>query len=130
MISAPEEGYVLWQKEGLLRHSCRIVHRKPPCNESSFDSFDGVHEMIGDKGLALLLSWIDKGEAFSANYKGPKVKDLREWAELVRRLHLPYYEEARRFWGQAKANDDLHETTAYLPDSLRALIERYGGGDR
>ena len=46
-------------------------------------------------GLVNLMAWVDAGSHLQPNYQGPEVKNLREWAEIVRRLQLPYYEEAR-----------------------------------
>jgi hypothetical protein len=48
----------------------------------------------------------------------------------MRRLFVPYYEEARRYWDQAKADDyfdDPNEVWLYLPATSQAIIVRYAG---
>ena len=60
---------------------------------------------------------------------GPHVRDTAEWAEMVRRLYLPYYEEARRHLVDASSDgwiDGANEVGLYMPESLLRLINRYG----
>ena len=49
--------------------------------------------------------------------------------ELVRRLTIPHYEEARLYWDKAKQNgffEGANEIWVYLPNNLRDLIQEYG----
>ena len=46
-------------------------------------------------GIAELLSFIDPGPKQEPKYTGPGVKDLRAYIEFMRRLTIPYYEDAR-----------------------------------
>ena len=46
----------------------------------------------------------------------------------MRRLTIPYYEEARLYWSRAEADgffDGANEVWLYMPHNLEALIERY-----
>ena len=60
-----------------------------------------------------------------------RVRDVREYVELMRRLALPYYEEARTLWGLATESGFFEgggdELWVYAPETLKALIARYGG---
>lgn len=52
--------------------------------------------------------------------------DLREWIQLFRRLHVPYYEEARRYFPEAyREYGDSAPEYAYTPDRLLAYIEEF-----
>ena len=72
---------------------------------------------------------IDRGPDAEPVFTGPHVVNLRDWVELVRRLALPYYEEARLYWKQAQAAgwfDDGNEFYAYSQDVLQRIIEEFG----
>lgn len=45
--------------------------------------------------LAMLLSWLSHGPLVGPSETMPEVHDFDEYVNLVRRLHTPYYEEAR-----------------------------------
>lgn len=75
--------------------------------------------------------FLDPGSRHTPEYLGPKLRDLREWVELYRRLHIPYYEEAREYWDRADERgyfDGANELWTYLPDNLKRLIEQFGDG--
>ena len=50
-----------------------------------------VTASLGPERLAYLLSMLDPGPDLE-----PEVRSVPEWVELVRRLHVPGYEEARQ----------------------------------
>lgn len=85
-------------------------------------------DCLGAHGLVLLTSWIDSGKEFTRKFEKPGVKDLREWVVLMRRLHVPYFEEARLFFGQAQ-NDgkigDSNQVHFYSPDGLQEMLDEY-----
>ncbi|MFC0115663.1 hypothetical protein [Kibdelosporangium aridum] len=83
----------------------RIVHKNmnglqcDPGSENGFiDSLEIVN-FLGPAGLGELLSWISTSRAGGARARG--VVDLEAYGDLVRRLQLPFYEEARPFFGQS-----------------------------
>jgi hypothetical protein len=83
---------------------------------------------LGTQGLIEAANWIDLGSAWDEEYRGPEVENLREWAVIFRRLHLPYYEEARPYLEQAKAGGefgDNNEVSFYLPETLKEIIKYY-----
>jgi len=75
-----------------------------------------------------MLAFLDVGPHHQAEYGGPEVRSVRELTELFRRLHLPYYEEARLHWDKADSDgffEGANEHWIYLPATLKRLIEKY-----
>ena len=147
VIEKPEHGWLEWLSERGERqnpyHGFKIVHHKPysPRNpESSCYFYDKppqgqskmdlpLNEFVGLHGMVHLLTFIDTGPFREEPFYGPHVKDLREWTELVRRLTLPYYEEARFYMKQANTDgffSESNEIWIYLPDTLKEVIKGYG----
>lgn len=140
VILAPSHGYIEWVREDFRPLGFRIVHAAPysPKHGSPrcYSYQDATHRadvplesMIGAAGLPLLLSLLDHGPLQDPEGKRvPQTTDIRGWTELFRRLHSPYYEEARRYFEQAKEDgyfDDMNEYRPYMPDLLRRLISEY-----
>lgn len=141
LIEKPEDGWFEWlEGDDGKAHSFRIVHNGPSsprkergCNyrHDTADLMDGdLTDFIGPN-VAALYRFLDAGP-----YHDPKakylsaVRDLREYTEILRRLTLPYYEEARLSWSAAKNDgyfDGANEVWLYMPDTLKTLINRYGG---
>ncbi len=145
IIRSPEEGWVEWLRDddgrvGDFRicHGpafsplakgqvgsayCQEYRLSPDVQDLSLDRF------VGPRGLIEMLSYVDVGERLQENYSGPRVRDFRNWTETCRRLFLPYYEEARLYWGEATAAGfcaDANEIYTYLPETLKELIALYG----
>ena len=73
---------------------------------------------IGADGLVSLLSMIEFNN----------VKDNSELVEIIRRLHIPYYEEARKYHRVANEEgffDGANELTAYLQDTSKYIINNF-----
>ncbi|MFC2164025.1 hypothetical protein ACFLT2_03385 [Acidobacteriota bacterium] len=145
IIKSPSEGWVEWLSDGedLNFNSChrfRIVH---DCN-SSPRGYRGCYTLpdtnicdnhleyfLGEGGYLNLLNFLDPGPYFmkDEDYKGPSVRNMREFVEFMIRLTIPYYEEARLYFDEAIANEDLalgDDISAYHPENLKRLIEIYG----
>lgn len=151
-ILSAKEGWLEWlhtDDERELSYGFRIVHHiiaspnnpnrcgRPGLRAESCYKYDGtgrdrtahLDHIVALDGIAFLLGLIDGGPHFDGVYKGPRVKNLREWVELFRRLAVPYYEEARLYWERAAADgffSGMGEEVAYCPTTLKALIEQYG----
>ena len=86
--------------------------------------------MLGPKGIAHLLSKMDVGTFHDPEGRSVGgVKDIRNWVEIFRRLHIPYYEEARGYIDRARSDGDLdgiNELALYQEDTLKRLVEKYG----
>jgi hypothetical protein len=83
-------------------------------------------EYLGPRGLTDLLSFLscgpigrERGRPSSASV------DMDEFVDLVRRLHVPYYEEARQYFKDPDILSDFPddiEVYPYLPDTLKEII--------
>jgi len=146
-ILEPNHGYVEWRSgygTGEGAHSFRIVHHAPrspryakggTCyqfNDALDQSTLELPHFLGPHGVVLLLSLVDVGLHHDPNRKERPAKDLREWANVFRRLQLPYYEEARRYWSRATNEgyfEDLNEIAIYQSARMRKMIEYYERDD-
>ncbi len=144
VIQSAREGYLEWLNDGKA-HSFKIVHHAPasPRRPGGGDCYHytrhrhrrdiNLDSFVGPAGMARLLSFLDVGPIHDPDAEhSPQVQNMREFAELMRRLTIPYYEEALRYWSRADADDyfgGANEVWIYLPDTLRTLIERYGEED-
>lgn len=103
VIEKPEDGWLEWKSDlahGLGPHAFRIVHHKPhspvggcyytdrmpryPTNVSD----DHLRQFVGPAGLLGLLDFFD------ARHWGVAANSA-DLAEIIRRLHVPGYEQKR-----------------------------------
>lgn len=141
LIRKPEEGYVEWlTDENDIRYGFRIVHHAPVSSRhpdgncyrytgkcGSCDS--SLEQFLGAGGIVKMLSFINLGSLHDDFNTEPKIKSSGEWVEFFKRLQVPYYEEARLYWHEAKEDgffDGANEIKSYLPETLKELIESYG----
>jgi hypothetical protein len=148
VIDKSEHGCLEWLSEKMedqyLNHGFKLVHNKqhsPRNPESSCYFYDippqeqlkmdlPLSDFIGVNGMVILLAFIDTGPFLEEPFCGPHVADLREWTELVRRLMLPYYEEARLYMDRANTDGFFkksNEALIYFPQTLKEVIRLYGG---
>lgn len=136
VIESPKEGWLEWlSSAGKGAHGFRIVHHVGTSGNrcarygDRSDVADGhLGWFTGERAMPELLRFIDVGPLLEDEYRGPRVKDLREWVELTRRLTIPHYEEARLYWDQAREDgmfDGANEVSPYLPEKLEQIAKRY-----
>jgi hypothetical protein len=106
VIKAPEDGWFEWYSNNNTKYEegFRIVHHKKSCmyddnsllrqNKSALDL--NLTDAIGTNALANALFRIELSE----KAKLGKI-NLIEYIEILRRLHIPYWEEARLYWDEA-----------------------------
>ena len=149
VINSPEEGWIEWiskldtEKHTSEIHSFNIVHHyyssplAKPNNEGCYQhgeklgrSDNHLDQFINDNHkMANILRMLDIGPYHDPDFKATDIKDLRQYVETVRRLTIPYYEEARLYWDKAKEDgyfDGSNEIWIYSVDNLKYLIEKYG----
>ncbi len=134
IIERPEDGYFQYDRDDNLKtHSFIIVHHKSKSprhtNDGCYqhDHDDSLTSYIGANGLVNLLSLVDVGRYHNVD-NDVDTSDIVGWCDIVRRLHTPYYEEARLYWNRAIAEgyfDDINEVGIYRPGYLKKLIEYY-----
>ena len=130
VIEKPEDGWweYLHDLENDLVSGFRIVHYGGPCYYNTVEARRN-NKMVGDMHLehmitsgsfGHMLHWLELSET-------KKVKDhfvMTEFIEIMRRLHLPYWEEARLCWERAY-NDGFHDGCGFSENDLIRIIEEY-----
>ena len=126
VIEKIEDGWLEWfdGNENPL-HVYRIVHTSKAsprfekggsCYYPESSDVNGLYLKVftGSDGLALLLSFFERNLA-----------DSNEVAENIRRLHIPYYEEARHYLEKAYV-DRIIVDKVYGQEDLKKIIKAYG----
>jgi len=127
IIDGPMEGYVEWYKTHRRQQTsgCRIVHVSRQC---AYDAAEqaalgrtatviSLDSVVGRRGLAHLLKRF--GEVMGSGWAEPA--DGQAFVEVVRRVQLPYYEEARLFWDVALAAS-IHDGTSSDEATLLRIL--------
>lgn len=132
VIDSAEDGFMEWITDAEHKaHGFRIVHNHDRCfhyTDHMARADNHLEEYVGASGLIVMLAFLDPGPLLARKYKGPEVRDVRDWVEIVRRLHLPYYEEARLYWRRAASDglfEDANEVSPYSADALKTIIQQY-----
>lgn len=150
IIKSRNEGIVEWisktnqTSNNLEIHSHKIVHHFPhspltgenrcyQLNDASGQATVQLNNFMNPNNIiARILKPLDIGPLFDKHYSGPAITDFRDYVEIIKRLTIPYYEEARLYWQEA-VNDGFlegkHEISAYSVDTLKAIVNQYGKGD-
>lgn len=134
IIARPDVGWVEWlagPTRGTKAHGFRIVHNSNRCQYPTSGRVQDVHltRLLGPDGLAMLLALVAPGGRTGNREDG--VESLEEWGELVRRLQIPHYEEARQYWSDAETDDffaGLGQHAFYSQATLRTILIQYGHG--
>lgn len=86
--------------------------------------------MTGPLGIVRLLAMIDMGRLHDPEGSMiHRVADMRGWADTVRRLFVPFYEEARLYFDAALADGRYpatNEIGAYAEEDMLDVIDEYG----
>lgn len=133
VIGSPHLGWVEWvsgSTRGTKAHGFRVVHNSNRCQYPSSPRVRDMHleRAIGPDGLVALLALLAPCRRSGILSDG--VTSVEEWAMLVRRLHVPYFEEARQYWAHAEADGllkDIAEASVFSQATLAVIIGRYAG---
>jgi hypothetical protein len=157
IIRSEREGWLEFLRDrspkpgAILTHGFRIVHhnsfapRRPaglPADVptplearcAAYQDRIGVQDMhlrayLGITGLADLLVRLDWGSFVDPDGEHSSEAPTREMVEIIRRLHVPYYEEARLHLAQAAEDGELDEPSNpfYVnnPDVLARIARHY-----
>jgi hypothetical protein len=146
VIQRPEDGWLEWISHSYDdAHDFRIVHHKtrsPRAEHLRSGCYQhelaagrkdvGLDRFGGPDAIAHLLTFLDSGYV-DRDDLGPRVKSTRELAELIRRLAIPHYEEARLYWSDAVDAgffEGANEVSPYRQGTLVAMIDRFGAERR
>ena len=117
LIENVDEGWLEWYDDYKNpAHGFRIVHARQNCYYPDKAGVSDNHLVYftGNDGLAVLLNL----------FKRRGVADQNELAEIIRRLHIPHYEEARRYWERA-VSEGMVDNEDYRQAELQAVIKEY-----
>jgi hypothetical protein len=128
-----DSGWVEWLSPlGGGPHSFRIEHNREQCHQHT-DAPDRsdthLHVFLGTEGLQFFLSMLDVGLLLDPSGDHMRtLPEMRSFVDTVRRLHIPYYEEARQYFSKVDADGQFsgqNEVSVFLPETCKAIIERY-----
>lgn len=110
-------------------HNFKIIH-KTKCDLNDHIASAALEDFLGEKGLAYLLSKFSIGPIKNRMKQGPhcEAADFDEFVDFIRRVQTPFYEQARRHFGNDNILDDYYdadEVFPYLPDQLKKIIKKY-----
>lgn len=139
IIERIEDGWIEWLHDDEHRnHGFRIVHHAATAREMgrrcyAYDRHPDradmhLHDFVGNVGLVRALSLLHPGDLHSSEPNQCYIRNANEYAVLLRRLTLPYYEEGRLYFDEAEADGfigDANEVLVYTEDFLQGLVERY-----
>jgi len=138
VIESPDNGWIEWlshydeTQNKIVSRDFRICHHRTACQKHSNHihcSDLPLREFVGERAAVQLARFLDVGPYHDPDYSGgPELENMRDFTELMRRLTIPYYEEARQWWREAITDDyfaDANEIYIYLPKNLRRMIEHY-----
>jgi len=130
LIEKPKDGWweYLHDRKTELVSGFRIVHYGGPCyyNVQALGrkniSVGDMHleHMLRSSGFGNMLHWLELSEK-------KKIDDqfnISEFTEIMRRLYLPYWEEARQYWERA-FSDGFHDKCGFSENDLLQIINEY-----
>lgn len=123
LIDRAEDGYVLWKTDGdLLGFDFKIIH-KVRCDRGGYPCSNALDQFLGFDGLTYLMGFLSVGPIKAAQSQS-RVRDLDEFVDFVRRVQIPWYEEARRRFDDEEVQLDYQdgtESAPYRQDALRGI---------
>lgn len=134
VIESPRDGYFQWLSKGddcmfNSQYGFKIVHADPRCHfygQPSEECGYPMSDFEGNDRYSTLLNFLDPGVLLMKEYRGPRVRDMREFVEIMRRFMIPYYEEARLYFLQLPGDDEFApDTQVYKEENLKRIIEKY-----
>lgn len=143
IIEKPEDGWIEWiHSDDGMQTEFNIIHNAGSSPRKEFNH-EGCYQHGGRNGrmdnhlnqytdpnviMSFLLHFIDMGRYHDPNGKYIAKVDISEYVDLVRRLTIPYYEEARLYWKEAKDDgyfDGANEILIYSVNFLKGIVEKY-----
>jgi hypothetical protein len=137
IIKNPSEGELQFievessnDSEIYISKEFKIIHKNefsPNGNCQIFKNIMGVRDnplemcLNADFGMGMLLSLIDSSE-------NDTVLVDSSYFELLRRLKIPYYDEAKQYWNEAMEDgffNELNQLDTYSISKLKSLIFNY-----
>jgi hypothetical protein len=129
-VTDPAGALVVWRVAdrdggGHAFRDFKIVHKGPcdPESQAGYVMSLEVDRFTGPDGLTMLLSWLSIGPLKGGGYPRVAPEDLDAYVDLVRRVQLPGYEEARRYFDDPGVREWHGESNEVWPYTVQALRE-------
>ena len=128
-----KEGRVIWQASGGMElPSFKIVHQTA-CDQGDQNASADLRDFFGVEGLTYLLTFLSSGPDNVGDMKGqpPIGKNLDRYVDFVRRVQVPYYEEARLTFRDTDYLEHVRvHGVGYTPDRLAEVVRQFVKADR
>jgi hypothetical protein len=127
------DGYVIWKtNDDLKAFGFKIIHKTKCDTDKGYIASSDLEDFLGENGVAYLLSKLSLGTLIKQLRKETftQIQDFDEFVDFFRRVQVPYYEEARRYFKTELTRDqcsDWDETSTYFPEQLKKLIQQNEG---
>ena len=129
LITPADAGYVVWRatRDEHRYEDFRIIHQGRCDPGEPFTMSLPLESFLGADGLSMLLSWLDPDGMMRPPQSQPPALDLRQFVDLVRRVQVPFYEQARPHLDDEDVQRHLADANEYLP-YLPDVLERIANG--
>jgi len=131
LIEKPEDGWweYLHDTKTDLVSGFRIVHHRVQCmyrgqelrHKNKMVGDLDLNSMLASGGFGHMLHWLELSETRKLSLR----IEITEFTEIMRRLYLPYWEEARQYWEQA-FSEGFHDKCGFSENDLKSIIAEYG----
>ncbi len=129
-ITDVKDGHVVWrvEREPYRSYDFKIIHRGRCDPGQAFVNSYALEVFLGPEGLTMLLSWVANAGIMRPERQSIReVDNLEEWADLVRRVQVPWYEEARDRLRDSDIQEWLSDGNEYYP-YLPEVLEKIANG--
>ncbi len=130
-IEDVNKGYVIWKvSDESKHHDFKIIHQKKCDSKNDYPLSKALKDFIGEDGLTSLLSMLSLGpiKLMDSQESYSKIVDTDKFIDLIRRVQIPYYEEARRHFHESALLEefsDSNEVYPYVSEELKRIINTY-----
>ena len=107
-----KDGYVVWADKEGVDHRFRIIHQTICDDNNRYLSSLPLSDFLGADGLSKLMSFMSYGpldDTPGEEIIPHRIKDVNLFVDFLRRVQVPYYEEARRWF----SDGDERESTPH-----------------
>ena len=126
-IDRLQDGYVVWHSRYGKVDDLNIIH-KGRCNDGSHVSSAELSRFLGPEGLSFALSLVSAGPIrLAGGHESPRTPaNLDAFVDFLRRVQVPYYEEARPKFGEPTVREAYRSMSDFGPyrvDALKSISE-------
>lgn len=125
LIEPPQKAYVIWKSKGKVAKDFKIIHQNQ-CDLHDHNASIPLDNLLGLDGLTYLLAFLSVGPIHhnSTTSREPQIEDFEAYVDLVRRVQIPYYEQARRRFRDRRILENFYdssEAASYRVSAVRFL---------